>query len=377
MSEVGEESLDRIEGLDRHVVEPLERAGYTHLSQIKSMSVEELASIVTGPRSREKLFAVLGLTDEYLRMIGKYRIEIEGLGSVSGGEVAQCLGLRGTARYFLGGDAEVQDLKLAMRDGRITEEQVARYILENRRARRELVGNGRVKAEEEGVKPAEQREAPRRDLSSKIDELVARYASEYDTRSWNLTDWALVRRLAMLEIYVEQSQNELLSRGPEALFQYAPQVKSLSDQINSGLAQIRQLRDELEISLKARAARDIHAEAYEVLTDFAARAKRVVADRSSILIHCGVRLGVCLPYFPRDVLDASVRVRCPICGEELIWNLVTPQMLEIYTEAGDFVPSAVPAGAFDRPEDEVQGERGLNVVIRQKDFKGIAMNRIS
>jgi hypothetical protein len=345
--------IEDLPGLDRHAIDPLRQNGLTYVDEIAHMSFARLCAIVTGPRAQRKLAVALDREDEYDIFKGKGEIEIPGRGKISIGEIRRAVGLVGTARHFLGGEATQSDLKDALLNGSVTNEQLAEYILARKTARRDLIENTlaeKPKAPEVAVPIPVQADLVT--LDKRIDELVEQYKADYDTRKWLRSDYDAVRRLAMWEIYAEQTQKVLLSRGSEATFQYSPQLKALSDQVNSALNQIAKMRDDLSISLRARAERDRASEAYEVIQDFARQAKSLIAERASVSIHCGIRLGVYLPHFPRGLrVEGKIFQTCPRCGEEVEVKLVTDEMLKTYVEAGDFVPLGVPSGAFDAPED--------------------------
>lgn len=363
--------LDSVEDFDRYLLAALKAAGLTYLDEIQSLPVGDLCKIVKGPKGQQKLFRYLNREAEWTRHTGRYEIDLGEKGHIKGSDINQAMSLRGTARYFLGGIAEASDLRKAVDEGRVTREQIGAYLLANRNAKQQLAQPVPQAQREEQA--TVQVQVSSEELDAQIDKLVRQYREEYDVTRWNRSDWDMVRRLAMLEIFAETQQRALLARGPDAIFAFGPQVKAVSDQINAALSQIRQMRDEMEISLKARAAKDVRSEAYEVIADFALQAKRLIAERSSILIHCGIRIGLCLPYFPRDVLTRQVQVRCPECGKILVWDIVTQEMLDTYVEAGDFVPKGAPAGAFDRPEGEL-GESGTVDFRTTDEFTGIEVN---
>lgn len=338
--------LASLKNFDRHVLVPLRAQGVDFLDQLADLSMEQLCQLVPGEKSQEKIAKALGREAEYNEHRGKYIIEVNGE-KVTGGEIAQKMGLVGTARALLNNpDATVADLKAALACGEVTKQKVAEYIAGSRIARRDLRAS--THAAPSSVESPKANLKLMLDTEARILERIEQYKHDYDATKWTGADWDAVRRLSMLEIYAERTQELLLNRGHEASFQFAPQLKALTDQVTSSLKTIATMRDDMEVSLKARADRDRGAEAHEVITGFAKQAKELVAKRASILIHCGVRLGLVLPHFPRGLrVEGRVLQVCPVCGEEVEWPLVTPQMLQTYVEAGDFIPDGAPIGFLE------------------------------
>lgn len=333
--------VDELPGLDWHVTKPLKEAGYSDSEQLKLLPLNELEVLVRGRKSLQKLAKALGRSAEFQRYIGDYEVSVmDGerlVGTVPMGELRRLVALLGTARQF--GYSDVEQFRADLESGKLSWETVAAYKLERESKRvRELAGESKHERSKEA-------EPDRNDLSE-IEQVVEAYKQDYDTRKWLGSDWEAVRMLAALTVSVRRLQKHFMGMTPEEAG--SQKAANLSKQIAEGIQQISKMQDALQVSLKARLQNEETSEAHEVITKFVADAKELVRDRASILIHCGIRLGVMLTHFPKHMVDQRIRVICPECGESVVWNLVTPEMLATYTEADDFIPSGAPEGFFRR-----------------------------
>lgn len=331
-------------GIAWQITRPLEEAGYTTVESVISAPFETLSHIVRGTKGLRSLALALGRVAEYDRFRGAFNVDVirDGhlIGSVPMSSLKVIASIAGTAKRFK--YADPAHLKEALATGKLSWEDLAAYKLETE-ARR---AKEREEQAPSFVPPPPAEEALPTDLEAETEELVDRYKADYDTRLWLTSDWEHVRMLATLTVAVRQAQRAYRNLNPSEVGGQGS--SNLSKQITDGIKQIGLMQEALGISLKQRLASQEQSEGHEVVTNFVKDAKALLAERGTVAICCGVRLAIAVIHFPRHVLTPEVKIKCPRCGKEVEWQLVTPQMLETYVEANDFMPEGAPPDAFGR-----------------------------
>jgi hypothetical protein len=342
-------------GLTYHTVKPLAEAGIFYLDQLQEMPVDRIASMVGGKKTLPTLMKLLDREVEYNRWAGHYDVDVKDedgqvVATYPAGQLRQIMALTGTARNF--GFGTPQEMAAAFEAGRrtnpITGEVLSFDINDVARYRYQTDSEKRLKrkvAAEMGetVLPKISEEKATA-WNEQVDAMVARYATDYDTSQWNQTDWDNMRILSGMKLRVQQLQGILGNYGPSETAQLANVTRNIAQEIAGLVAQIRLLEDEIGLSLRARIKRSAEQAPEDAFKEFVKGAKELVADRASIAMHCGVRLGIIIPHFPRHVVTDEILLTCPRCGERVHWPIVTQKMLDGYIEAEDFVPEGAPEG---------------------------------
>jgi hypothetical protein len=340
-----------MQGITYHVWRLLQAAGYNYVDQVAMLPTSKLSEIIQTPKSLKSLLKALGRDADISAIYGESSIEVDGhvLDMAPLKAMAQ---LRGTARRFRFQD--VDEMKAAIKSGSRTDPDtgmtvafgwldIARYKLE-----RDAIKEAQAAEVERVSKAADGDAAPPQAAALSVDEAVAQrmkeYSEDYDTSQWTSSERKTLQWLASMEVRVENLQGIQL-RG-DVVSELA--AKQRSEEIERLLNQIRKLRDDLQISLKSRIEAGRQKASEDVIKDLASRGKRLFSERASILQHCGILQGFFLPNFPAHVDTKSITVRCGKCGQPVQWQLVTQGMLDLYTEAGEFVPSDAPPGMFQR-----------------------------
>lgn len=320
-------------GVTYHIYRPLESMGYVYVDQIADIPIEELSKILQ-KRSLRSLLEKIDRGDEYVEKFGPDYVEVDGE-KYPIGPLRNVSTLVGTARHF--GFRSTDELQNALdnrervdeRTGKIVPfgwEDIARYRNGSRPSSTAPVLM--TEGEDDG------------EITEKLEE----YARDFDQREWTSSDHEALWSLAAMEIRLKRLQRIQISA--EAISD--PSNAQRTDEILRLSQGIQRLKDELGISLRKRAEANARVDSASAITDLATRGKRLLAERATILQHCGVLLAICLLNFPRHVKTTAVTVECPVCGEVIEWKIVTEGILSLYAEAGSFVPMDAPPGMFDR-----------------------------
>ena len=338
--------------LNYQIKNPLIAAGYNYVDELMSIPLDALGAMLPGKTSLRRLAFALGRQDEFLAQYGPEEIEVDGevVPMKSLHTIVNLMGTASNLRFD-----SIADLKKALKLGKRTDPDsgkdvtfgwidVARFKLRRDKQREaQKVGEAYDIPLDEADGSSAVR-ASDAELDKLIEDRRASYARDYDTSLWTQSDASTLGWLASLEVRVEMLQRAQV-RGMGGGSDMA--VKMRSDEIQAALNQIRKIRDDLQISLRARIEAGQRQATEDVIKDLALRGKTLLAQRASILQHCGILQGIFLPNFPAHVDTTSITVRCARCGQPLQWLLITKEMLELYTEAGSFVPEDAPQGMFD------------------------------
>ncbi len=338
--------VDKLDGITYHIWRPLQEAGLNYVDQVVLTSTERLHEIIPTQKSFRSLLKAIGREEEIVKIFGEEPIAVDGQ-TLDMAPIRALAGLRGTYRYFRFDSAE--ELKAALQSGKRKDAEtgktvsfgwvdIARYKLERdaiKTAAQVLAGELDAP---ENVMPSETAEQ----LEVKLEERMADYARDYDTSLWTTSERKTLRWLAASELRIEMLQNRQMMGDPGS----ESTAKQRSEEIDRLLNQVRKLRDDLQITLKARIEAGRQTASEDVIKSLALNGKRLLAERASLFQHCGILQGIFLPNFPAHVDTQAITVRCCRCGVPMKWQLITKEMLDLYTEADSFVPADAPPGMF-------------------------------
>jgi hypothetical protein len=343
-----EREIETLPGITYHAWKPLKTQGYHTVGDIRDMSLDVLLTMVR-PLSAFNLLKAIGRGAEYEARFGPETLMVDGT-EVKIGVVRTLMTLTATARYFKFESPE--QLQAALEAGvrqdpetgeiiPFTFEDIARYRMETNK-RKDTEALERINRDAGGTSSMEVAR-----FMQRVGERMKEYAKDYDTSQWTAADIHTLEWLVYNELRLENLQSAQATAISGT--QIAEQAnKARSDEIVRLWDVIQKMRNELQISLKARTEAQNKTEAQAVITDLASKGKNLIAQRASVLQHCGTLQGIFLPNFPAHIVDKSISVRCAVCGADIEWTLVTPSMLELYTEAGSFVPQDAPKGILER-----------------------------
>lgn len=102
----------------------------------------------------------------------------------------------------------------------------------------------------------------------------------------------------------------------------------------------------LGIDAVARTKHDKTKRADEVLAEHIIASKEFRKEHIRHFQHCGVLLGFACVHFPKS-FPRTLTIVCPRCGVEFEAELVTQKQLDLYLEAGDFIPDGAPMALLD------------------------------
>jgi len=346
------ETLD----LSWHILKPLAAKQIYYVDQLTGMTIEQIAVLVSGKRVLPRLMEALGRSEEYVKWSGHYDVPVMAGGvvvkSYPVGELRQLIPLIGTRRHF-GFDSRDQ-LESALEKGERIDpysgkpipfslQDIAAYKYQ-RDSEKTVITQAKMEMSLGQSGNAQQNI----DYDKLVQDTVDRYSGDYDVTQWNQTDFDNMRSLASMKLRIQSVQRALGSLNAEQTVLMAKAAESMSSEVKGLSAEMRQLEDALGVSLKARLSREKQQEGHEIFTDFVADAKHLIAERASIAIHCGVRLGIGIIHFPRNVDTQIVHMRCPVCGEHVEWDLLPQRIMDTYVEAGDFQPLGAPVGMLNK-----------------------------
>lgn len=337
--------VDKLEGITYHIWRPLQEAGLNYVDQVILTSTERLHEIIPTQKSFRSLLKAIGREEEITKIFGEETIEVDGQ-TVDMAPLRTLAGLRGTYRYFRFDSTE--EMKEALQKGKRRDPETGKTVSFG------WVDIARYKIERDAIKSAAQELASdmapetvsetAEQIEVKLESRMADYARDYDTSLWTTSERKTLRWLAASELRIEMLQNRQMMGDPGS----ESTAKQRSEEVDRLLNQVRKLRDDLQITLKARIEAGRQTASEDVIKSLALNGKRLLAERASLLQHCGILQGIFLPNFPAHVDTVSISVRCCKCGQPLQWQLVTPEMLTLYTEADSFVPADAPPGMFAR-----------------------------
>lgn len=335
--------VEKLEGITYHIWRPLKEAGLEYVDQVILATTEKLHEIIPTAKSFRSLLKAIGRDEEIAKLFGEETIEVDGQ-TIDMAPLRALAGLRGTYRYFRFDSAE--QMKEALANGKRNDPEtgktvsfgwvdVARYKLERdaiRATAQALVSESLPETSSVSVEQ----------LEAKLEERMADYARDYDTTLWTTSERKTLRWLASSELRIEMLQNRQMAGDPGS----ESTAKQRSEEIDRLLNQVRKLRDDLQITLKARIEAGRQTASEDVIKSLALNGKRLLAERASLFQHCGILQGIFLPNFPAHVDTQAITVRCCKCGVPVKWQLITKEMLDLYTEADSFVPADAPPGMF-------------------------------
>lgn len=348
------QTLKQLPGINRSAVIQLHAQGIDYVDQIFDLPGEKIREMVRGDKSFGAVMTALGRKDEGELILTDAIVVRDDsgaeIGRVPSGTLRQIAALRGTARA-LGFDSPA-DLGAALSDGKRIDPQTGELVpfgyMELARYRIETENNAKEAARAEldrqvsdSVPSQEQFDALERQVQDRVDQ----YSRDYDVTDWVATDFQTLRNLAFAEMRLEsvqRSQARAISGSRDAEAANKIRTEESERLINI----IGKLKDALQISLKARAERRASTQADQVITDLSRRGKQLMKERMLLWQCCGVLQLIAFPIFPDCVLTTAIRMRCTRCGKEHVVNLVTQEMLDVYVQAGSFIPEDAPPDLF-------------------------------